>query len=184
MTLPSPRDAELAAPSARFAASYIEALEEGFRRGIQTPLTPARIIEIKADFQLYLEDLQDQTGSLYVPGIGEVPKVPFTIHWLVLDQTFIAELSFRHELNEWLLLSGGHIGYGVRPSWQRHGFGRRLLELGLEEARRVGLDRVLITAHACNIGSRRVIEANGGVLENVVDDILGGGPLCRYWITL
>jgi predicted acetyltransferase len=34
------------------------------------------------------------------------------------------------------------------------------------------------------VASARVIEANGGELENVIDDPAGHGPLRRYWITL
>ena len=39
-----------------------------------------------------------------------------------------------------------------------------------------GLDRVLVTCDVDNEGSRRVIEANGGVLEDV------RGTKRRYWI--
>jgi predicted acetyltransferase len=64
------------------------------------------------------------------------------------------------------------------------GFGTRLLALGKDEARGKGLSALLITCHDDNPASARVIEANGGVLEDIVDDIFGGGPLRRYWIAL
>ncbi len=110
--------------------------------------------------------------------------VPVSLHWLVVDATFVGELSFRHVLNDYLRLSGGHMGYGIRPSLRGRGFGKRLLALGKEAAARRGLTRLLITCHDDNIASARVIEANGGVLEDIVDDIFGGGPLRRYWIEL
>jgi len=58
------------------------------------------------------------------------------------------------------------------------------LALAKVEASGTGLDQLLVTCHDDNPASARVIEANGGVLEDVVDDIFGGGPLRRYWIAL
>ncbi len=40
----------------------------------------------------------------------------------------------------------------------------------------LGLTELLITCAENNIGSRRVIEANGGVLEGIVDGV------ARYWL--
>ena len=44
--------------------------------------------------------------------------------------------------------------------------------------------RVLLTAYTSNHASIRVIEKNGGVLENVVPHPETGGPHGRYWIDL
>ena len=38
------------------------------------------------------------------------------------------------------------------------------------------ITKILITCNQSNIASRRVIESNGGVLENILDDE------CRYWL--
>jgi hypothetical protein len=50
-------------------------------------------------------------------------------------------------------------------------------DLVLGQAR--GLTQVLVTCDDGNVGSRRVIEANGGVLEPGAAD-----GTCRYWISL
>jgi len=173
----------LVTPDARWAASYVEALREGFRRGTE-PLTPRqRIDAIAADFAAFLAELQDQDRVFTTADGAVLRTVPFSIHWLVEGETFIGEVSFRHVLTDRLLQSGGNIGFGIRPSFERRGHAKRMLALALDEARKRGLARVLLTAHEWNIGSRRVIEANGGVLENTVEDINGGGKLRRYWIT-
>jgi predicted acetyltransferase len=52
----------------------------------------------------------------------------------------------------------------------------------LDEARGLGMDRVLIICAAGNIASVRTIERNGGVLDEVRDT--GLGAVRRYWITL
>jgi predicted acetyltransferase len=56
----------------------------------------------------------------------------------------------------------------------------------LPHARALGLPYVEITADPDNIGSRRAIEKNGGVLvgEFRKPDSLGGGPCVRYRIDL
>ncbi|MFL5802127.1 MAG: GNAT family N-acetyltransferase [Roseiflexaceae bacterium] len=55
---------------------------------------------------------------------------------------------------------------------------------GLEKARERGLHRVLLTCDETNIGSRKIIEANGGQLENAV--VVAGQAVqkLRYWISL
>ena len=53
----------------------------------------------------------------------------------------------------------------------------------LEIARdRLGIDPVLITCDDDNIGSIKVIERNGGVLENIVTGPDVPRPKRRYWI--
>jgi len=88
----------------------------------------------------------------------------------------IGSLALRHELNTWLLEEGGHIGFSIRPSRRRQGHASRALELGLIEAKALGLERVLLTCDEDNDGSRGTIERNGGVYE----DSRQGKR--RYWI--
>jgi predicted acetyltransferase len=177
--------AGLAAPSLRHAASFIAALHEGFRRGIQ-PVTPEqRIVEIEGDFERYLAEITEQSGTIRLPSGEVVPKVPFSLLWLVEGEAFIGEISIRHRLNAWLLQEGGHIGYGIRPSRQGRGYGRLILRLGLDVCRDLGIERALVTCKDDNLASARIIEANGGRLENVIDDPAGGeGRTRRYWIPL
>jgi predicted acetyltransferase len=113
-----------------------------------------------------------------------VPKVPFSVFWLIEGDAFIGEANVRQELNAYLIKEGRHVGYGIRPSRQRQGYGKLILALALEECRRLGLARVLVTCLEDNFASARIIEANGGVLENVIEDPAGRGRLRRYWISL
>ena len=111
----------------------------------------------------------------------EAPRpdwVTCTFFWIADGDEVIGSIAVRHELSAWLLEEGGHIGYSIRPSRRRRGHASRALALGLDRARDLGLERVLLTCDLDNDASRCTIERNGGVLE----DIRAGKR--RYWIAL
>ncbi len=81
------------------------------------------------------------------------------------DRKIIGTIQLRHSLSEELRRYGGHIGFGIRPSERRKGYATEQLALVLEEARRIGIDKVMITCDKDNIGSAGVIQNNGGELE-------------------
>lgn len=94
----------------------------------------------------------------------------------------VGRVSIRYELNDYLRRYGGHIGYAVAAQHRRKGYASEILRQSLDLLARRGLTRALITCHDKNIGSIRVIENNGGVLEN---KITNGAQLSRrYWINL
>lgn len=108
-------------------------------------------------------------------------KVPSDYLWITAgeggpDDEVIGFLNLRHELNDWLLEEGGHIGYSVRPARRRQGHASRALALSVRRAAELGIDRVLVTCDTDNLPSARTIEACGGVLEDV------RGIKRRYWI--
>jgi predicted acetyltransferase len=111
-------------------------------------------------------------------------RVRMTWFWLLRGDRIVASSRLRHELIPVLLLDGGNIGYEVRPSERRLGIGREILRLTLDEARRIGLRRALLTTEPTNLGSIGVILANGGVLEDTSVSPNTGRTLNRYWITL
>ena len=99
-----------------------------------------------------------------------------TYLWMVDDDTVVGRISLRHTLTPWLLELGGHIGYAVRPTARRRGYAKQALALMLPVAADLGIDPVLVTCDRDNVGSRRTIEANGGVLEDV------RGIKMRFWV--
>ena len=115
----------------------------------------------------------------------EMWGVPTTELWYVRGPVYLGSLAIRHRLTPELRRDGGHIGYNVVPAHRRQGHATAMLASGLVLARARGLTRVLITCDADNTGSRRVIEANGGVLEQAVLDPAAGAAdrICRYWIS-
>ena len=107
--------------------------------------------------------------------------------WLVEGREFLGEIAVRHSLTGSLLRYGGNIGYGVRYSHWGRGIGTQMLALALDYTREnLPLERVLITCDDDNIGSARVIEKNGGVLQDRIGNVIGGKAIItrRYWIEL
>jgi predicted acetyltransferase len=102
--------------------------------------------------------------------------VPATELWWIDGDEFLGRIGIRHRLTPALLEMGGHIGYDVRPSARRRGHATAMLREGLNVARRLGIKRALVTCDVGNVGSRAVIERNGGVLEDE-----RSGKL-RFWI--
>lgn len=109
--------------------------------------------------------------------------VPATLFWLFEDEHPLGWLTVRRELTDALADFGGHIGYGLRPSARGRGYGTRMLALGLDEARNLGMDRVLITCDPANIASARVIEKNSGRFASESHDA-NGRLTRRYWVDL
>ncbi len=169
---------KLVVPSARFRRSFLEALEE-FTLRDQSMIFERRLA--KADFDGYLRVVDAWTrGDELPPGWVRV-----STFWLVDDDDeYVGSTNVRHELNDYLLDLGGHIGYTIRPSRRRMGYGTEICRLALEESKKLGLSRVLITCDDDNEGSRLIIERNGGVLENVVPQPDANAPKRRYWFDL
>ena len=94
----------------------------------------------------------------------------------------VGAVDIRHSLNEALLLDGGHIGDGVRPSERRKGYATEMIALALDECRKLGIEKVLMVCNKENTGSAKSIRNNGGVLENEIN--VEGETVQRYWIQL
>ena len=116
------------------------------------------------------------------------PKyVPSYDYFFVDDDKFIGRISIRTELTPALLNYGGNIGYGINPKYWKMGYGTMLLKLGLEKAKELVLqEQVLVTCDDDNIGSYKINEKNGGILENKVENIDEGETFLtrRYWIKI
>jgi predicted acetyltransferase len=118
----------------------------------------------------------------YTRALGEpdTPRpagwVTGTYLWMVDRDSVVGRISLRHSLNRWLLEVGGHIGYAVRPSSRRRGYATAALGLMRTVAGELGIDPVLLTCDDDNVGSRKVIEANGGVLEDIRNHKM------RFWV--
>jgi predicted acetyltransferase len=132
------------------------------------------------DFDAYLARVDRCRDAKQIPA-GWVPGTEF---WLDDDAgEIVACVRLRFWLTPLLEVEGGHIGYDVRPSSRRRGFGTAALGLVLPEARRRGLERVRLTADSDNLPSIKIIERHGGVLCGEAISGKTGKPVRQYWIS-
>ncbi|WP_086348481.1 GNAT family N-acetyltransferase [Candidatus Enterococcus clewellii] len=100
------------------------------------------------------------------------------------DNRLVGMIDVRHTLNDYLLKFGGHIGYCVRRSEWNQGYAKEMLRVALDYCRTIELKKVLVTCVKTNPASAKVIQFNGGKLENELVDETDGETVQRYWITL
>jgi predicted acetyltransferase len=132
------------------------------------------------DFSVYLEQVKN-----YARGINLKPdRVPESEFWLADDRRIVARSKLRHRLNEALEREGGHIGYDVRPSERRKGYGTLILKLTLEKAKTLGLKKVFVTCDADNVGSAKIIEKNGGKLAGQTISHITAKMISQFWIEI
>jgi predicted acetyltransferase len=171
----------LVVPGEAYLPSFVAGCREYMAHGVQAHFLPDA-----AHFDEWQRTLLQRYHDQSL-GIGLPPGyVPATTFWLVAGDEWIGIGNIRHRLTPELERFGGHIGYAIRYSRWNMGYGTLQLRLLLAEARRLGIKRALITCSRGNIGSARVIEKNGGVLENIVDNVIDGQRIetCRYWVDL
>lgn len=99
------------------------------------------------------------------------------------DNRIIGIIDLRHHINHSILSTwGGHCGYTVRPSERGHGHAKEMLRQNIQNARKLGLDKILDTCYAYNMASEKTILANGGIYENTID--VDGTKIKRHWIKI
>jgi predicted acetyltransferase len=163
-------------PNEKHRAAY-EDMVHGWRN-VETPTSPGKLFTGK-DFDEFLLIVQGE------PTESDPAKVP--AHLFLLADTESSKLfgaiQIRHHINHPNLIeTGGHIGYGICPSERRKGYATRMLALVIPEAKKIGLSHLLVTCKDANVGSRKVIESNGGVFERTTFD--EGQLARRYWIKI
>ena len=143
----------------------------------------------------FLRDFRDVTADnvcVFVRNANEMAFassvqpgfVPMVTYLAIVEGVLVGIAKLRLQLNGALREEGGHVGFFVRAGYRRRGLATRVLALTIRQARLHQLDRVLVTCDAENRGSRRVIEANGGVLEEERASLVSGNLIRRYWIEL
>lgn len=173
----------LVAPAERVHASFLAAMAEFRAEGRGGPDDESMVgreirefggrWETPTGFAEYARALREQA-------LEDAPRpsgfVPCTTLWWVDGAEYLGRLAIRHRLTPYLREIGGHIGYDVRRSARRRGHATRMLRAALPVACDLGIESALITCDEDNVPSRKVIEKNGGVLEDQRGDVL------RFWV--
>jgi predicted acetyltransferase len=160
----------LVPPSVEGLAGYVAALEAGWSPDTMRDVSDEHLALYQQDPATLIDELTRQDGTIQIATGEIVPRLPSRTLWLD-DGDFCGSINLRFQRGpeELPLQVSGHIGYAVVPWKQGRGYATEALRLILPVAREVGLRRLTITCFDDNEASRRVILANGGVLD-------GSGP--------
>ena len=169
--------------SEKYLPAVIKAVDE-----YKTDLSPYKVAGISclidaADHNKLPEWLKERQNE--DKGINLKPNyVPSTSYWLMDDENYIGSFQLRHRLTDNLMKIGGHIAYIILPSKRQKGYALAGLSLCLQEARKIGLNRVLITCNTRNEASFAVIlktmNKYGG--EMLPDIAIDDGFEHRVWV--
>jgi len=163
----------LVEPSEEWRSAFLEMAAECSAFG------DTRYVLAMSDFPTYLRKIADGKREVQPDG-----RVPGTEYWLEDSGKILACVRLRYRLTAELEQEGGHIGYDVRPTMRRLGYGTQLLRLALPMLREQGIGRVRITCDEDNVGSAKIIERNGGVLSGRGVSRESGKTVRQYWIEL
>jgi len=170
------RHAFLIEPIQGMEGAYREFLQEFVQSGEEGLLY--NLPEAMEDTAGFIRRLKSHTEGF------DDASVSCSAYWLLSEEeVLLGEIHIRQRLTLQLENYGGHVGYMVRPSQRRMGYATKMLALGLEKARAIGLHRIMVSCEPENIASARVIEKNGGKLI-VEPGVREGRPASRYWIDL
>lgn len=100
------------------------------------------------------------------------------------DNKLIGMINVRWNLTEEMKRFGGNIGYGIRPTERRKGYNKINLYLGLLEAKKLGLDKVMLDCETSNIASSKTMISLGGVLGRTEIDPYDGILTSVYYIDI
>lgn len=167
---------QLMIPERKYLKSYVSLCKEFYKAGDDTDGMHNPWFAEIWQFSIFKQ------YELYRLGVGI--SAPVNVYWLIKDEEVLGIGSVREKLTPEYEKMGGHIGYRIRKSEHGKGYGTMQLKLLLDKAREAGIKKALITCSDTNIGSIRVIEKNGGVLQDTIENIVEGvpRPTRRYWI--
>ena len=123
--------------------------------------------KIGDDYESWLNIKQDEREGRNL----EEGRVPSSVFFLKRkgEDRILGHISIRHSIaTDFLSTVGGHIGYGIRLSERGKGYATIGLKLALEECKKLGIQKVLLTCKSSNIASRKCIERNDGKLRDKI----------------
>ena len=171
---------ELILPCTKYIKSVKDAHQEQFQHGEISKEVWNKISADLTDPESYVREILDKSK-----GIGLGPgQVIVTRYWLIDKDDYIGTLGLRKDITPEKKNKEGNIGFQIRPSKRGMGYGTKILKLGLQKAKEVGLKSVYINCSENNTASKKIIENNGGKFLSTSKDEASGEKSLHYIIEL
>lgn len=94
---------------------------------------------------------------------------PTTTYIMYVDDCPVGYIGLRTQIDEQWIKWSGNFYYAVRLSARKKGYGTKMLELALDEFRKLGKKEIYGQSSQGNIASAKVIENNKGILLEEID---------------
>lgn len=171
---------KLVLPSKKYIKEGIAAIKERYKEGEISLKDFNNEMKKRKNASAFLKKLKDEKNGINL----EKGRVAQIIYWLIDDKKYVGRLHLRKKLNKQLRVRGGNVGYEIRPSERKKGYGAEILRLGLLKAKAQGFKKILIDCRESNIASKKIIEANGGIFIDRMK-VEGEGPASiNYYINI
>ncbi|WP_051189080.1 GNAT family N-acetyltransferase [Halalkalibacillus halophilus] len=143
-------------------------------------ITPSGLRSYPDDFESFQRELAlEDSGEGLKPG-----RVRNGTYFLLRGNSeIVGATNIRYDLTEDLEATGGHVGYGVKPSVRGRGYATYILRKALGILKQEGVERALVAVNSDNLPSEKVIKNNGGKQAESVTEPWGN-IVDRYWIDL
>jgi predicted acetyltransferase len=109
----------LAVPALAHKEALLEAVQE-FHAAGEYDIDAEHL---RPQFEDLIRRLEQAKDPAHVPA----DELPYEDFWLMDGEEWIGKLTLRTRINAQYLHAGGHIGYEIRPSKRRRGYGTALL---------------------------------------------------------
>lgn len=110
--------------------------------------------------------------------------VPATVYWIVVDNKIVGTIDLRHKLNRDYFERLGHVAYYIKVEERNKGYATKALSLAIKKYYKKYTKNILVTCFADNVASSKVIEKNGGILEQKIFDNLTNRYISKYIIKI
>lgn len=166
---------KLVLPNKKYKKSYYELVKSAIKNEDVSELGNA--YRENETFEQMLKRLRDRRIGKNI----SKKDVAATVYFIVVGDKVIGTIDARSYLNESYYADLGHIAYYIKPDERRKGYATKALGLVLKKYKHT--NRILVTCTKDNIGSAKVIENNGGILEGIFLSKRFSVEIKRYWIT-
>lgn len=135
----------------------------------------------KMNYEEWLDDLEKNKYEKNLPN----DYSPHTLYLALNEENqLVGAIGLRWKQVPILMTFGGLIGYSIRPNQRGKGYASEMLKLAVEKFANTDIENILITCKDFNIASKKVIKKNGGIFENVYNNIDDGYNYLRYWVKI
>ncbi|MDR1663407.1 MAG: GNAT family N-acetyltransferase [Clostridiales bacterium] len=154
-----PEKIKLKTPSLEMK-NYVMAFREEFLQSGEKNIQGSCDLHRYDDFNEWLKNAREIDLGL------NADLLPATTYFAVRlsDGVIVGVANIRRYLRE-EVYHNGHIGYSVRPSERRGGYGTEILRLALIKAEQLGIIEPVVSCKKSNRASKRVILNNGLLFE-------------------